>query len=91
MQAMDNLLSEILSKENMNKAYKSVCANKGSAGVDGVGIKEIKSYISENWDNIKNDIENRKYKPQAVLRVENSKTNDEKRKPGIPTVMDRII
>ncbi len=91
MQAMDNLLTEILSKENMNKAYKSVCANKGSAGVDGVGIDEIKSYISENWDNIKRDIANRKYKPQAVLRVEIPKPNGGKRKLGIPTVMDRII
>ncbi len=88
---MDNLLTKILSKDNMNKAYKSVCANKGSAGVDGVGIKEIKSYISENWDNIKRDIENREYKPQAVLRVEIPKPNGGKRKLGIPTVMDRII
>ncbi len=88
---MDKLLSEILSKENMIEAYKKVCANKGSAGVDGVNTDEIKDYIRENWDGIKSEIENRKYRPQPVLRVEIPKPNGSKRKLGIPTVMDRII
>lgn len=88
---MDNLLTKILSKGNMNMAYKRVCANKGSAGVDGISINEIRSYISENWENIKGDIENRSYKPQPVLRVEIPKPNGGKRKLGIPTVIDRII
>ncbi|PID82085.1 MAG: group II intron reverse transcriptase/maturase, partial [Clostridiales bacterium] len=88
---MDNLLSEILSKKNMTMAYNKVCANKGSAGVDGISVDEVKSYLNENWDNIKLDIENRKYKPQPVLRVEIPKPNGGIRKLGIPTVVDRII
>lgn len=89
--AMDNLLTKILSRENMNMAYKSVCANKGSAGVDGMSINEIKSYITENWGAIKSDIEARRYKPQPVLRVDIPKPHGGMRKLGIPTVMDRII
>ena len=34
------LLEEILDKENLNKAYKHVKANKGAQGVDGVTIDE---------------------------------------------------
>ena len=30
------LIEVILSKENLNRAYKKVVANKGASGVDGV-------------------------------------------------------
>ena len=39
---MSELLERILSKDNMNAAYKRVCANKGSGGVDGVTVGELK-------------------------------------------------
>ena len=42
---MSELLEEILSNDNMNAAYKRVCANKGSGGVDGVTVEELKDYI----------------------------------------------
>lgn len=88
---MSKLLDEILSKENMTKAYKSVRANKGSAGIDGVGIDEIQAYVHKNWDNIKSQIQTRSYRPQPVKRVEISKQSGGKRKLGIPIIMDRII
>ncbi len=88
---MDKLLTEILSRENMMIAYNKVCSNKGTAGVDGISTDEVKGYLMENWKSIKSDIENRKYKPQPVLRVEIPKPNGGVRKLGIPTVTDRII
>ena len=33
---MSELLDKILHKDNMNEAYKRVCANKGAGGVDGI-------------------------------------------------------
>ena len=30
------LLEEILTKENLNKAYKKVYQNKGASGIDGI-------------------------------------------------------
>ena len=75
----------------MNTAYKRVCANKGSAGVDGVTVEELSDYIKENWDSIKRQIRQREYKPQPVKRVEIPKPNGGIRKLGIPTVMDRVI
>ena len=46
---MSELLEKILSKDNMNTAYKRVCANKGAGGVDEVTIEELGDYIKENW------------------------------------------
>ena len=42
---MSELLEKILSKDNMNTAYKRVCANKGAGGVDEVTIEELGEYI----------------------------------------------
>lgn len=88
---MSELLEKILTKDNMNTAYKRVCANKGAGGVDEVTVEELGDYIKENWDSIRNQIRNRKYRPQPVRRVEIPKPNGGVRKLGIPTVMDRVI
>ena len=88
---MSELLEQILSKDNMNAAYKRVCANKGAGGVDEVTVEELGDYIRENWDSIREQIRCREYKPQPVRRVEIPKPNGGVRKLGIPTVMDWVI
>jgi len=75
----------------MNEAYRKVCANKGAGGVDGMETEELNGYIRGNWNSIREQIRARSYKPQPVRRVEIPKPNGGKRKPGIPTVMDRVI
>ena len=40
------LIEVILSKENLNRAYKKVVANKGASGVDGVTVKELGDYMA---------------------------------------------
>lgn len=40
------LIDVILSKGNLNRAYKKVVANKGASGVDGVTVEELGDYIS---------------------------------------------
>ncbi|NLY37486.1 MAG: group II intron reverse transcriptase/maturase [Tissierellia bacterium] len=85
------LMEQILSRENMMKAYKKVKAKKGAAGVDGISTEDIKAYLVENWERIKEEILERKYTPQPVLRVEIPKPDGTMRKLGIPSVMDRII
>jgi len=41
------LLEEILSKKNLNEAYKRVYANKGASGVDGVSVEELHEHLRE--------------------------------------------
>lgn len=89
---MSKLLEQILDRNNLNLAYKKVYANKGASGVDGVTLDELEDYIKLNWSRIRNEIIERKYKPQPVRRVEIPKPNGKGiRRLGIPTVMDRVI
>ncbi len=88
---MSQILEAILNRDNMALAYKKVIANKGADGVDGIGVEEIDAYLKENWMEIREQIRNRKYKPQPVRRVEIPKPNGGVRNLGIPTVVDRII
>ncbi len=85
------LLEKVLSRENLNNAYKQVYKNKGASGVDGVTVDELFSYIKEHKEEILWKIENRKYKPQPVRRVYIPKENGKLRKLGIPSVIDRVI
>lgn len=88
---MSEMLEKILSDDNIKTAYKRVYANKGAGGVDGVTINELEEYMRKHWQGIKQEIRERKYKPQPVLRVEIPKPNGGVRKLGIPTVIDRVI
>lgn len=67
---MSQLLEEILSQDNMILAYKKVKANRGTSGIDGIGVDEIDEYLRENWETIRDKIRRRKYKPQPVRRVQ---------------------
>ena len=87
----NELLEKILSKDNMNLAYKRVKANKGASGIDDMQVDELLRYLKENGEQIKEDIRKGKYNPKAVRRVEIPKTDGSKRKLGIPTVVDRVI
>ncbi|WHX92940.1 reverse transcriptase domain-containing protein [Peribacillus simplex] len=85
------LLEQILSNKNMNEAYIRVYKNKGASGVDGVTVDELKQYLKENKDELRQRIRTRKYQPQAALRMEIPKENGKMRKLGIPTVVDRVV
>lgn len=85
------LLEKILSKQNLNLAYKQVYKNKGASGVDGVTVEELLSYLKEHEEEMLWEIRNRKYKPQPVRRVYIPKENGKLRKLGIPSVIDRVI
>lgn len=85
------LLEKILSKQNLNLAYKQVYKNKGASGVDGVTVDELFSYIKEHKEEIRCKIRSRKYKPLPVRRVYIPKENGKLRKLGIPSVIDRVL
>lgn len=85
------LLEEIISNDNLNEAFKRVKKNKGSHGIDKMGVDELLTYLKENGNQLKRSILEGSYKPSAVRRVEIPKPNGKKRPLGIPTVVDRVV
>lgn len=90
-QIMSQLLEQILERDNMMTAYKKVKSNGGASGIDGISTKDVRDYLVKNWSGIREQIRQRKYKPQPVRRVEIPKPNGGVRNLGIPNVIDRII
>ena len=86
-----DLLEKILSRDNLNRAYKQVRANKGAPGIDGMTIEDALPWLREHRDELLESIRQGKYKPQPVRRKEIPKPDGGVRKLGIPTVIDRII
>ena len=84
-------LEKILSRENLNFAMQRVISNKGSHGVDGMTVYELKQFLKANWIQIREDIFDGEYRPMPVRRVEIPKPNGGIRLLGIPTVLDRFI
>ena len=54
-------MEQILSNDNLNAAYLQVVRNKGAAGVDGMTVEELGAYLSENGENIREQLRTRKY------------------------------
>ena len=89
--ALPRLLEAILYKDNFNRAYKRVKANKGAAGIDGMTVEEALLYLREHQKELTDRILRGKYTPSPVRRVEIPKEDGGVRKLGIPTVIDRTI
>lgn len=90
-QADYGLMEIILSPTSLNKAYKKVKSNKGSGGVDGLGVEDLLNYLRNHKDELLQSIIRGKYKPNPVRRVEIPKEDGKKRQLGIPTVVDRVL
>ena len=86
-----DLLTQVLSKANMAKAWKRVKANRGSAGVDGLSIAETAEFLKTDWPRVREELRNGRYRPRPVRRVQIPKAGGGMRELGIPTVTDRLI
>ena len=89
--AEPDILGKILERDNMNRAYKRVKANKGAPGIDGMTIEAALPWLREHKDELIGRIKRGKYTPSPVRQVEIPKPDGGIRKLGIPTVIDRII
>ena len=62
-------LERILSRDNLLLAMKRVISNKGSHGVDGMTVYELRQFLKDNWVQIKESILSNEYKAMPVRRV----------------------
>jgi RNA-directed DNA polymerase len=85
------MIEKVLNRKNLYKAYRQVVRNKGSAGVDGMKVTELLSYLESNRDSIATSILNHTYVPNPIKGVEIPKSNGKTRLLGVPTVVDRWL
>ena len=89
--AEPDILGKILEKDNLNRAYKRVKANKGAPGIDGMTVEDALPWLKEHNHELIQRIRSGHYTPSPVRRKKIPKPDGGVRKLGIPTVIDRII
>ena len=55
-----SLMEQILSSDNLNRAYLQVVRNKGAEGVDKMKYTELKEHLEKNGEVIKEQLRTRK-------------------------------
>ena len=73
------MIEKVVHPYNLQKALEHVIANKGSAGVDGVSIKELRKVFSEKKDQLIMEIKQGSYQIQPILGIEIPKGNGKTR------------
>ena len=91
MEAPKPTLAAVLEKENLNRAWEAVRANKGAPGPDGRDIASSQAHMRENWENIEAKLRSGEYNPGPVRAVTIPKPNGGERTLGVPNVQDRLI
>jgi RNA-directed DNA polymerase len=86
-----NLMERVCERENLNRAYKRVKANKGAPGIDGMTVGELYDWLREHKGELVGRLLDGSYEPRPVLGREIDKPGGGKRRLGIPTVVDRLV
>jgi RNA-directed DNA polymerase len=89
-----DLMERVADEANLIEALRRVCANKGSAGVDGMDVTELKAWMSvrANREKLRDKLISGEYQPAAVRGVQIPKPGGKGvRQLGIPTVVDRLV
>ena len=89
--ATTSLMEAVVERGNLWLAYQRVVENKGAAGVDQLGVSELKDHLKRHWPTIRARLLAGVYQPQPVRRVDIAKPQGGVRTLGIPTVVDRLI
>jgi len=84
-------MEEILSRENVIRAYRAVKRNDGAPGVDGINTRALAAHLRQHWPTIRDKLYAGSYEAALVLGVQIPKPNGGVRQLGIPTVQDRLI
>lgn len=91
MEAPKPTLAAVLEKENLNRSWKAVRANKGAPGPDGLDIARSLEHIRAHWERIESKLRSGDYKPGAVREVKIPKADGGERMLGVPNVQDRWL
>lgn len=88
---LDDLMERICDRDNLNRAYRKVKANKGAPGSDGMTVGELGAWLVLHKDELIASLLTGAYQPQPVRGVQIPKPDGGMRQLGIPTVVDRLV
>lgn len=89
---MGEMLEAIADPVNLLRAWASVRANAGSAGIDGQSVAAFEADADHQFQALRRRLLSaERYVPPPVLRVYIPKPDGHMRPLGIPTVADRVV
>lgn len=89
-----SLYGHLLRRETLEAAWKVVESNGGAPGIDGLTFEDIREEPGGKeafLDELQEQLEDKEYEPDPVLRVYIDKKGGGERPLGIPTVKDRVV
>ena len=87
----NTVMDKICRIDVLREALNLVYANRGSPGIDGESVKQVKDREEEFLEELQSELKNKTYRVELVKRVFIPKANGKQRPLGIPTVKDRIV
>jgi len=86
------LYDKVCRADVLAHAYALAKSNGGAPGVDGVRFEDVASFGTEKFlAELRRELQEKRYRPQAVLRVLIPKPDGGVRPLGIPTIKDRVV
>lgn len=87
-----SLIDKVYHPTNLEMAWEVVKANRGSGGIDKVGIPAFEEVVETELQKLHEELRTDTYKPLPVRRVNIPKRGkpNEKRPLGIPAIRDRV-
>ena len=88
---LHSVIDKVYHWNNLKVASRKVVGNKGSAGVDGMGVEEWKEKEEDHLRELRRRLMKDTYRSKLVLRCYIPKPGSKKQRPlDIPAVMDRV-
>src|SRR5690625_4946744 len=85
------MIERVLHPYQLQKALEHVIANKGSAGIDDISVREIRKIFTDKKVQLMEQIKTGSYQVQPILGIEIPKGNGKTRLLGIPTTTERVL
>ncbi|MEQ9374087.1 MAG: group II intron reverse transcriptase/maturase [Imperialibacter sp.] len=85
------MIEQVVTRKNLLKARRQVEKNRGSSGVDGMPVGQLRNHLDQIRDTLVTSILNHSYEAQPILGVVIPKGEGKTRLLGVPTVIDRVL
>jgi len=87
-----SLWDKVCRRDVLAEAYRRCRANRGAPGCDDERFEHIEEHGREGWlERLRQELTDRTYRSQPLLRVWIPKANGGERALGIPTIRDRVV